>query len=130
VEVAAVDMGPYQLLHSIKVTISRHLEDNVWGSRFPLLMNSSDTEARYGPGEVSKLLAELESIVEGLERLPPSLVERGSDSLPGEVPQQLRNPSALGLADYFLTVDGQSALRALLELCRLADAHRLAIAFT
>jgi len=129
-EVAAVDLGPYQLLHKIKSAVAHLLEGDIWGDRFPLLMNSSDTDAYYGPEEVGKLYAEMEQLVHELELRSPAELRPDDEPHDPMLPTQLLNGSAANLADYFLTVDGQPVLRVLLDLCRIAASRHLEIAFT
>jgi hypothetical protein len=62
-------LGSYGWFHSYRMAINR-LEDGPWGSVYPLVMDHSDCDGGYEPGEAKALAEELDGIKEGLIKLP------------------------------------------------------------
>ena len=66
-------IGTGDFLHSFFSTICVRLENNVWGSRFPILMNELYS-GRLDPQQLEEALRELETIQKELERINPDQV--------------------------------------------------------
>jgi hypothetical protein len=72
-------LGSYGWFHSYRTAISK-LEPGYWGEKFPLVMNHSDCDGDYSPGEAKALAEELDGIKEGLIKLPyPVALYLGAD---------------------------------------------------
>lgn len=129
-EVASADFGPYGLLHAIKSTVGHVLESDQWGSRFPLLMNRSDTDAHYTAEEASKLLNEIQQIEKELQRHAPSEVVWAKEAKYAKPLTYMVDLDATSLADYFGIVGGEKALKVLQKLCRVAIEREKDIIFS
>lgn len=64
-----VRIGSYGWLHSLRFTVCKHLEDGVWGLKYPFFLNHSDCEGKYTPKQAKSLLAELLEIEEKFKRI-------------------------------------------------------------
>ena len=112
-------IGTGGFLHSFFSTICVRLENNVWGSRFPILMNELYS-GKLEPHQLEEALRELETIQKELERINPNQVvwDNGDRS---KMPPWDDNisPDIKDLSDYFVTSSGKNLIsvikRALLD---------------
>lgn len=100
------EIGSEGILQSWFSTVCVRLEGGAWGSRFPCVMNSL-YQGHLAPEQAKDAMSELVAIRTGLSQRAPSELVWDAES-----PQQLapadhvRNPSAISLADYFITANG------------------------
>ena len=103
-------IGSGDFLHCFFSTVAANLEDNKWGSRFPMIMNKL-YQGSLGNEDVGKALAELDTIKEELKKLPPSKVVWDIDDIT-KMPPWGENISKdiTDLSNYFVTSDGEDFL--------------------
>jgi hypothetical protein len=112
-------IGTGDFLHSFFLTICVRLENNVWGSRFPILMNELYS-GRLDPQQLEEALRELETIQKELERINPDQVVWDKEDR-SKMPPWGDNisPDIKALSDYFVTSSGKNLIsvikRALLD---------------
>ena len=112
-------IGTGDFLHSFFSTICVRLENNVWGSRFPILMNELYS-GRLDPQQLEEALRELETIQKELERINPDQVVWDKEDR-SKMPPWGDNisPDIKALSDYFVTSSGKNLIsvikRALLD---------------
>ena len=112
-------IGTGDFLHSFFSTICVRLENNVWGSRFPVLMNELYS-GKLEPQQLEEALRELETIQKELERINPDQVIWDKEDR-SKMPPWGDNisPDIKALSDYFVTSSGKNLIsvikRALLD---------------
>jgi hypothetical protein len=125
-EIAGVEVGRYSDFDAFRQTIIDRLENCIPGSRFPTLIQHSDCDGSWEPGEAAALVRELETIETELKTLPAEPLRE--DGWQHDVKR------ALGLrldtlADCFFDVDGEPLLQRLLGLARESEQRALPILF-
>lgn len=61
-EIDAVEVGPYSKFERLRELIVGHLEDGQRGSRYPTLMDHSESDGQWSPGDLEALAVELADI--------------------------------------------------------------------
>ncbi len=115
-ELEGVDVGNYSDFHFFRSTVTELLESGTPGAKYPTLVNHSDCDGEWTPGECNRLKSELEDIAEQFRRLPPV-------QFPAEWQRQVGKLLALrpsSLYDSFIDVDGEPLLERLQRLCDVA----------
>lgn len=104
------EIGPGGILHSLCSTIAVHLENNHWGSRFPLLMGALYQGVLHAK-DVDAAWEELRRVRSGLERLSPGQVVWDIED-PSVTPAWMKKvgPHVKSLADFFVTTSGRNLL--------------------
>lgn len=99
-------IGIGSFLHSFFSTVAYHLENNNWGSRFPLIMNELYYKS-LAPDKIDSASEELKTIFTELEEYSPSMVVWDIDDLSKEPPWGNNIAERItSLANYFYTSDG------------------------
>jgi 2,3-bisphosphoglycerate-dependent phosphoglycerate mutase len=107
------ELGDASLLKSLSSTIFLRLEDEYWGSVYPTVME------RFYSGRLPYIDAdtarrELNSIREGLRRLPPDQVVWDFENPSARPPWGDKiSPHITSLANYFVTSDGKDLIQVL-----------------
>ena len=122
VDLEGVEVGGYDDFDSFRELVAVHVEQGVWGSQCPTLMNHVDSSGTWTVEECVRLRSELVQIADVLARVPAPGYTRGT--------WQQSTAKALGiepvtLRDWVFDVDGEPLVHRLIELvdCALA-AHR------
>ena len=68
-----MEIGPGKLFHAFCSTIAVHLEDGLWGTRFPVLQQRL-YDGRVVAEDARMLMLELDAIRSGLRKFPPDKV--------------------------------------------------------
>lgn len=103
-------IGSGDFLHCFFSTVAVNLENDNWGSRFPLIMNklyqgSLDSE------NVGKALIELNTIEEELGKISPDKVVWDIDDIKKQPPWGNNiSKDITDLSNYFVTSDGEDFL--------------------
>lgn len=124
-EVEGVEVGSYADFGLLRDTIHERLEGGVCGARFPTLMNHSDCDGTWSPGEAELLQAELATIAVELAALAP---------IPLDVEWKKSVARTVGLKpanllECFFDVDGEPLLDRLRALCACSIRRELPILF-
>lgn len=117
-EIAECDLGPYANFDHFRATVARHLD----ASRYPVLMEHSNSEGEWVLGEIPALERELREIATAFKKLPPEESSGFADDIEG-------NANAESLYDCFHSCEGENLFEALIELGRIARQHRRPITF-
>jgi hypothetical protein len=124
-EVDGVEVGSYADFGAFRDAVARHLENDQFGARFPVLMLHSDCDGSWSPEEAAKLEAELGAIGAAFDALPaaPFFADWQKDvaKLLGLRPRTLK--------DSFIDVDGEPLVDRLVQLCRKSQESLLSIVF-
>jgi hypothetical protein len=122
-ELDGVDVGGYDDFHEFRQAVCDHLENGNWASKFPMLMNHSDSDGTWSSSEAAAMSAELSAIEERFRQLQPLAAEGWKEKL-----FRMYGPPH-SLADYFIDVDGESLIERLSELAALAVRRGRPISF-
>ena len=121
-------VGSFAYGNAFFATVCTRLEDGVWGSRFPVVMNYLSwfrTEVEW----LSQALLELEVIKRELSALPASDVVWVVDLPEVKPPYDVGGDSeAVNLAEFFTTRNGKNLIDELMDLLAYAqqiDSHVL-----
>lgn len=114
-ELDGVEVGSYGYFGDFRDIVSERLEEGVWGSRFPTLMNHEDGDGVWTASECHVLVAELAAIRAEMEELVPRAMPEGVQSVLSEFAREPAN-----LADCFVDVDGALLLDRLFGLASAA----------
>jgi hypothetical protein len=102
------EVGHPDFLHSFFSTISYHLEEEGWGTRYPLLMNDLYND-KLKWHDVPKARNQLKEIEEQLSKYSPEQVIWDINDLSKVPPWGDRISSKVtNLANYFATSDGKT----------------------
>lgn len=103
-------IGSGDFLHCFFSTVAVNLENNHWGSRFPMIMNKL-YQGSLENENVSNALTELNIIREELKKLPTNKVIWDIDDIK-KMPPWGENISEdiTDLSNYFVTSDGEDFL--------------------
>ena len=100
-------IGTGSFLHSLFSTVAYHLENNNWGSRFPLIMNELYYK-NLSPDKIDSATEELKTIFTELEEYSPSMVVWDIEDLSKQPPWGNNIAERItSLANYFYTSDGE-----------------------
>ncbi|MDC8106940.1 immunity 70 family protein [Chryseobacterium sp. PTM-20240506] len=100
-------IGTGDFLHSFFSTIAYNLENNKWGSRFPLLMNELYYKT-LPADKVDGAINELKTIQKELEEYSPSMVVWDIEDLSKQPPWGDNIAERItDLSNYFYTNDGE-----------------------
>ncbi len=101
-------IGSSSFLHCFFSTIACRLENNLWGSRFPILMNRLYNEGEIQPTDCRTASEELSVIKRELLNFSPDKVIWDFDDLSRQPPWGDRIAERItSLANYFWTGDGE-----------------------
>jgi 2,3-bisphosphoglycerate-dependent phosphoglycerate mutase len=100
-------IGTGSFLHSLFSTVAYNLENNNWGSRFPLIMNELYYKS-LTPDKIDSATEELKTIFTELEEYSPSMVVWDIEDLSKQPPWGNNIAERItSLANYFYTSDGE-----------------------
>lgn len=103
-------IGTGDFFHSFFSTICVNLEDNNWGSKFPVIMK----DMYFGELTKEKIVAakeELEYIKLGLSKIEPNKVVWDIENFKKMPPWGEKiSKDITNLSEYFITVDGQNLI--------------------
>jgi len=116
-ELDGVEVGYYDDFYWFRNTITKELEREHLGSKFPVLILHPDSDGHWTPEECVTLENELTAIGELLKKLPP---------IPFNSDWQKSIAKSIGLRpanlyDCFIDVDGEPLIERLINLCKLAQ---------
>ena len=108
-------IGDGEFLYSFFSTVAYHLENNNWGSRFPVIMNELYA-GQINERHIDKAIKELYAIKEQLEGFSPDNVIWDIDDLSKQPPWG-RNISKdiTDLSNYFVTSEGDDLITIILH---------------
>lgn len=118
-EIAECDVGHYSDFGCFRDTIAAKLD----GSRYPVLMLSSDSDGEWAIADIPALEREFLEIVDRFKRLPPE-EPIGAFEHTAEYRSNARS-----LYDCFHNVNGENLFEAILSLCAVARQHKRPITF-
>lgn len=102
------ELGHSDFVHSFFSTISYHLENEGWGTKYPLLMNELYND-KLNWNDVSVVIANLIEIEKELSKHSPEQVIWDIDDISQEPPWGDKiSPKVTSLANYFATTDGKT----------------------
>lgn len=102
------NIGTEDFVHSFFSTIAYRLENNNWGSRFPLLMNKLYNDGGIDYTECTAVKDELLKIKNEFADLLPDKIIWDIDNLSEQPPWQSEIAGRItSLANYFWTSDGK-----------------------
>ncbi|WP_320965473.1 immunity 70 family protein [Enterocloster bolteae] len=100
-------IGSGDFLFSFFSTVAYNLENEKWGSKFPVIMNEL-YNGELKNTSIPMAIKELESIKQGLEKLPPDQVIWDIENLAAQPPWGTNISSDItNLSNYFVTSDGE-----------------------
>lgn len=103
-------IGTGSFLHSFFSTVACNLENNNWGSRFPLIMNELCYKS-LPPDKIDSAAEELNKIFIELEEYSPSMMVWDIEDLSKQPPWGNNIAERItSLANYFYTSDGEDLL--------------------
>ncbi|AOP16109.1 hypothetical protein ACH95_22605 [Bacillus glycinifermentans] len=106
-------VGHGDFLHSFFSTVSYHLEENGWGSKYPFLLNKL-YQGKLESENISKALEELEDIKEQLKNYSPSQVVWDIEDISKRPPWGDNiSEEITDLSNYFVTSDGEDFIKIL-----------------
>ncbi len=124
-ELEGVEVGSYSDFEFFRSTVTELLDEGEAGSRFPTLMNHSDSDGEWSPSECASLKGELATITDWFRQLPGVQFRAEWQR---QVADSLRlKPSSL--YDSFIDIDGEPLLERLIRLCDVAVERHCAILF-
>jgi hypothetical protein len=115
-ELDGVEVGGYDDFGEFRDLITRLLENGIWASRFPVLMNHPDSAGEWGPAQASQLQRELTVIRTELAAMAaPAYPDGWQAKVARQLGHQPGNYSA-----YFIDIDGEPLLNRLMDLAGLS----------
>ena len=100
-------IGSGDFLFSFFSTVAYHLEDQKWGSKFPVIMDGL-YQGELWSTQIPAAKHELEQIKKGLEKLPPDQIIWDIEDLSAQPPWGTDISSDItNLSNYFVTSDGE-----------------------
>lgn len=113
-------IGSGDFFHSFFSTVAYHLENEKWGSRFPVIMNKL-YQGRIGCDDADKAIDELNIVKKELQGFSPDKVIWDIDDLSKQPPWG-NNISAdiTDLSNYFVTSDGEDLIEIFFKALRKA----------
>jgi len=124
-ELHGVEVGHYADFNSLREYITRELESDSAGTRFPTLIVHSDCDGEWSPEDCAKLVLELSALASAMKLKPAvpfksewqKLVAKANGLTPGNA------------FESFIDVDGEFLLDRLQRLAELAVDRKLPILF-
>ena len=114
------EIGTASFLHSFFSTVAYRLENNRWGSKFPVIMNEL-YQGKLSFENVPAAKEELTQIKKALTKLSPNKVIWDIEDLSRQPPWGKDISSDISdLSDYFVTSDGRNLIK--LTFAALEDA--------
>lgn len=103
-------IGSGDFLHSFFSTIAYNLEDNNWGSKYPVIMNQL-YQGEIGCEELDIALVELEDIYQSLKKISAEKVVWDIENLTKRPPwgNNISN-DITDLSNYFVTSEGEDLI--------------------
>lgn len=103
-------VGSGDFLHSFFSTIAYNLEDNNWGSKYPVIMNQL-YQGEIGCKELDIALVELEDIYQSLKKISAEKVVWDIEDLTKRPPwgNNISN-DITDLSNYFVTSEGEDLI--------------------
>ncbi len=103
-------VGTGDFFHSFFSTVAYNLEENNWGSRFPIMMNEF-YDGVLKNADISKALQEMDIIERELKSFSPDKVVWDIEDLSQEPPWgDDISPDITDLSNYFVTSDGENLI--------------------
>lgn len=100
-------VGNADLLHAFFSTISYNLEDNKWGSKYPILMNEF-YQGRLKWENSTEAIKELKVIEKELEKIGPEYIVWDIEDISINPPWKKNiSTDITNLANYFVSSDGR-----------------------
>ena len=100
-------IGSGDFLFSIFSTVAYNLENQKWGSKFPMIMNEL-YQGELNSTHIPEATNELEQIEQGLAKLSPDKVIWDIENLSAQPPWGTNISSDItNLSNYFVTSDGE-----------------------
>ena len=97
----------YGWMFSFFSTVAYNLENQKWGSKFPVIMNEL-YQGELSSNHISEAINELEQIKQGLAKLSPDKVIWDIENLSAQPPWGTDISSDItNLSNYFVTSDGE-----------------------
>lgn len=113
-------IGRGDFLHSFFSTVAYNLENENWGSRFPIIMNEL-YQGKMSWMNVDKAIAELNVIKEELKAFSPDKVIWDIEDLSKQPPWGNNiSKDITSLSNYFVTSDGEDFLATFLRALEMA----------
>lgn len=107
-------VGTIDFLHSFFSTISYNLEENKWGSKYPVLMNEL-YQGRLSWKNANKVIKELQIVKDELKKFTPEYVVWDIEDISKQPPWGNNIiPDITDLSNYFITSDGRSLINVIL----------------
>ncbi|MDD3012994.1 MAG: Imm70 family immunity protein [Candidatus Gastranaerophilales bacterium] len=125
------ELGSYEYINCYLSTISSLLEDDKWGSKFPVLIESLDAKAKLEPETCEELITELEVIKEELKNHSLSKIKCG-DIDTENTNWMLEAPFdtlADNLYDYFMTLDETNLTNTFYEFAFEASEENMSVMY-
>jgi hypothetical protein len=124
-EIDGVDVGAYADFNALRDYVVRELEGGHAGIKFPIFVLHSDCDGKWSVEDATKLLAELEEVVNSLKTRKP---------IPFTSEWQSKVARDIGLTpksafECFVDVDGEFVLMRIHNLVRVALERQLPILF-
>ena len=103
-------VGTGDFFHSFFSTVAYNLEENNWGSRFPIMLNEF-YDGVLKNADISEALQELDIIERELKGFSPDKVVWDIEDLSQEPPWgDDISPDITDLSNYFVTSDGENLI--------------------
>lgn len=103
-------VGTPDFLHAFFSTISYNLEDNIWGSKYPIMMNEL-YQGELNWEDASKAIEELKIIQEELKKFSPEHVVWDIEDISKQPPWGNNiSTDITDLSNYFVTSDGRDLI--------------------
>lgn len=100
-------IGSGDFLHSFFSTVAFNLEENKWGSRFPVIMNDL-YQGKIDNNKIDMAIKEIEIIKTELKKFPPDKVVWDIDDLSKQPPWGVKiSKDITDLSNYYVTSDGE-----------------------
>lgn len=120
-------IGSGEFLHSFFSTVAYRLENNNWGSKFPVIMNELYL-GQLGENSVDKAISELRTIKEQLKKFSPDQVIWDVDDLSKQPPWGSEiSKDITDLSNYFVTSEGEDLITILLHSLEKAKDVRASV---
>ena len=122
-------IGTGDFLHSFFSTVALRLENGLWGSKYPVIMNEL-YQGELPANKTELAISELKQIKEGLKRFSSEQVVWDIEDLSKQPPWGNKiSPDITDLSSYFVTSDGEDFIgvleRALKTAAEEGDALKI-----
>jgi len=124
------ELGSYEYVNCYLSTVSALLEDGKWASKYPILIESLDANAKIEPETCEELLLELDEIHEELKKYPPSKINCGNiEAESNWMLEASFDASADNIYDYFLTLDESNLTQTIYEFAQIAIEENMSLMY-